>query len=88
MPKSLWWIWYLCWDEPIIADENPDAAFALLDEIEAKVAALPQNPKLYKPGRVKGARELVVRPNYIVVYAVEAGAISILRVLHAARLWP
>ncbi len=31
-----------------IADDNPDAAQALKDEIEAKAAKLPRNPKLYK----------------------------------------
>jgi len=71
-----------------IANDNPDAALALLDEIDSKLARLPQNPKLYKTGRVKGTRELVVRPNYIVVYAEDARTITVLRVLHAARRRP
>jgi len=45
-------------------------------------------PKLYKPGRVKGTREMVVRPNYVVVYREDSRAVTILRVLHAARQWP
>lgn len=71
-----------------IAQDNPDAADKLADEIEAKAAQLPKHPKLYKPGRMRGTREMVVRPNYIVVYAIEADAISVLRVLHAAQQWP
>ena len=37
-----------------IADDNPDAAQELKDEIEAKVDKLPHHPGLYKPSlRVK-----------------------------------
>lgn len=71
-----------------IAADNPDAAQALKDEIEAKAAALPTHPRLYKPGRVKGTREMVVRPNYLVVYRETATEVTILRVLHAAQQWP
>ena len=71
-----------------IADDNPDAAQALKDEIEAKAASLPENPKLYRMGRVAGTREMVVRPNYIVVYTETPEMVSILRVLHAAQQWP
>jgi len=31
---------------------------------------------------------LVVRPNYVVVYAETETTVSILRVLHAAQMWP
>lgn len=71
-----------------ISDDNPDAAQRLKDDIEAKVAKLPRHPRLYRHGRVVGTREMVIRRNYVVVYAEEAGTISILRVLHAARHWP
>jgi addiction module RelE/StbE family toxin len=71
-----------------IAEENPDAAQALKDEIEAKSGRLPQHPKLYKPGRVKGTREMVTRPNYVVIYRETRTEVTILRVLHAARQWP
>ena len=71
-----------------IADDNPDAAQALKDEIEAKTFQLPAHPKLYKPGRTKGTREMVIRPNYVVVYRESKTEIAILRVLHAAQQWP
>lgn len=71
-----------------ISDEDPDAAQRLKDEIEKKVAKLSARPRLYRPGRVVGTREMVVRPNYIVVYAEDRHAVVILRVLHAARRWP
>ncbi|WP_028957879.1 type II toxin-antitoxin system mRNA interferase toxin, RelE/StbE family [Sulfitobacter sp. 20_GPM-1509m] len=71
-----------------ISDDNPDAALALMSEIETKVAALPDQPKRGRSGRVAGTRELVVRPNYIVVYAETKVAVTVLRVLHAAQMWP
>jgi toxin ParE1/3/4 len=71
-----------------ISNDNPDAAQRLKDEIEEKVSKLPGRPKLYRPGRVVGTREMVIRPNYIVIYEENPGAVTILRVLHAARQWP
>ena len=71
-----------------ISDDNPDAAQTLKDEIEAKTSRLPDNPQLYRVGRVDGTREMVVRPNYIVIYVEDAVAVTILRVLHAAQQWP
>ncbi|WP_291733709.1 type II toxin-antitoxin system RelE/ParE family toxin [Leisingera sp. F5] len=71
-----------------ISDDNPDAALALVEEIQGKVAQLPAHPKRGRPGRVEGTRELVVRPNYIVVYTETAAAVTVLRVLHAAQMWP
>ena len=71
-----------------ISDDNPDAAQALKDEIETRVSRLPDHSQLYRAGRVDGTREMVVRRNYIVVYAEDASAVTVLRVLHAARQWP
>jgi len=71
-----------------ISDDNPDAALALMDEIQGKVAQLPAHPKRCRPGRVEGTRELVVRPNYIVVYTETPMVVTVLRVLHAAQMWP
>lgn len=71
-----------------ISDDNSDAAQALRDEIEAKTSRLPEHPQMYRVGRVYGTREMVVRPNYIVIYSDDPSAIVILRVLHAAQQWP
>lgn len=71
-----------------ISDDNPNAALALMEEIQSKVAQLLAHPKRCRPGRVEGTRELVVRPNYIVVYTETAAAVTVLRVLHAAQMWP
>lgn len=71
-----------------ISDDNPDAAQWLKDDIEAKAAKLPEHPRLYRPGRIEGTREMVVRANYIVVYMEDPFTVRILRVLHAAQQWP
>lgn len=70
-----------------IADDNPDAAQALKDGIETKANALRDHPKLYRPGRMKGTREMVVHPNYVVVYQENQTEVIVLRVLHARQQW-
>lgn len=71
-----------------ISDDNPDAAQSLKDEIEDKTSRLPDHPQMYRVGRVDGTREMVVRPNYIVVYAETPKTVTVLRILHAAQQWP
>jgi addiction module RelE/StbE family toxin len=71
-----------------IAADNVTAAIDLDLEFEAKAEIARQRPTLYKAGRVKGTRELVVRPNYVMVYRVLPDAVEVLRVLHATQQWP
>ncbi len=71
-----------------ISDDNAAAAQSLKNYIETKVSRLRENPQLYRVGRVEGTREMVVRSNYIVVYAEDSRLVTMLRVLHAAQLWP
>ncbi|WP_016747846.1 type II toxin-antitoxin system mRNA interferase toxin, RelE/StbE family [Rhizorhabdus wittichii] len=71
-----------------IADDNPDAALKLLDDIENKAEQLLHHTRLYEVGRVDGTREMLVRQNYIVVYAEDEQRVLILRVLHGAQFWP
>lgn len=71
-----------------IAQDNPMAAIDLDLEFEAKAESARMRPKLYKTGRVKGTREIVVRPNYVMVYRVNGDVVEVLRVLHAAQQWP
>lgn len=56
--------------------------------IRTSIEKLPQFPYLHREGREPGAREAVVHPNYIYVYAVREGAIHILRVLHSRQHYP
>lgn len=71
-----------------VSEENPDAAQRLLDDISSKVSKLSDFPKVGRPGRVEGTRELVALANYIVVYQEDSSSIRVLRVLHAAQKWP
>ena len=71
-----------------ISDDNPDVAQRVKDDIEEKAEKLPEFPKMGRPGRVEGTRELVVWANYIIVYQEDALSVRILRVLHAAQQWP
>jgi len=71
-----------------IARENPVAALELDELIEAKAALLSIRPRLYKPGRIKGTREMLVHPHYVVVYQEDKQTVTILRVLHTAQQWP
>lgn len=71
-----------------IAADNPQAAQNLKDEIEAKAELARQRPTLYKVGRVKGTRELVISAHYLLVYRVVDDLVEVLRVLHTARQWP
>ncbi len=72
-----------------IAQDNPTAAIRQDIEFETKAENARKLPTLYKPGRVKGTREIVVRPNYVMVYRVNGDVVEVLRVLHAAQQqWP
>jgi addiction module RelE/StbE family toxin len=73
-----------------IAQDNWAAAVALDDEFETKAEQARQRPSLYRTGPMDGPREIVVRPNYVMVYRIEdqGGVVAVLRVLHAAQQWP
>lgn len=70
-----------------IGDRHLVAANELYQAIEAATSALPEHPYLYRFGRVPNTREIVVHPNYLVVYRV-TDRIEILSVLHARQEYP
>lgn len=71
-----------------IEDRNLLAALNLQEAIENAVSQLPFHPYLYRLGRVSGTRELVVHPNYLVIYRVSVSAIEIINVLHTRQKYP
>lgn len=68
-----------------ISEDNPDAALKLIDDFEAKVGKLRENPE---SGRIlpetnnTSIRELVVHENYGIIYEINPGVIEILTVRH------
>ncbi len=71
-----------------IDQRNPSAARRLHDDIVVTAENLGERPFLYRPGRVPGTREAVIRPNYLIVYQVGSTFVDVLRVVHAAREYP
>lgn len=72
-----------------IARHDPGAAARMVDTIFSQVDRLETFPKLGRPGRVSGTRELVVTTTpFIVPYRLKADQIELLAVLHGARRWP
>lgn len=74
------------WD--YIAADNPHAA-ARMDELFSDAAArLADHPKLGKPGKISGTRELIPHENYRLVYEIDGETVWVLTLVHAARQWP
>jgi len=71
-----------------IEERDPWAAIDMGDAIDAAVRHLADHPRMGRPGRVPGTRELVVSGTpYIVAYRVDPDAVVILRLLHGAQRW-
>ncbi|MGM0785055.1 MAG: type II toxin-antitoxin system RelE/ParE family toxin [Pseudomonadota bacterium] len=71
-----------------ISERNVPAAEELFAAIERATQSLPEHPYLYRPGRVGGTREIVVHPNYLVIYRVTVRSIEIVDVVHARQEYP
>lgn len=71
-----------------IAEENAIAADKLGDDIESKVGMLGEYPNLGRQLEGRPMRRLVVHENYNVFYRPSKSEVRILRVKHAAQLFP
>lgn len=71
-----------------IAERSPQAARNIRQCIESAVLPVAEHPYLYRSGREPGTREIVVHPNYVVVYKVTDAAIEVVSVLHARQEYP
>jgi len=67
---------------------NPAAAETLESLIAEKLALLLRFPEIGRKGRVRRTRELVVHPNYVVIYAIRRTSIDVIRFLHARQCYP
>lgn len=74
------------WDH--IAADSPRAA-ARMDELFSDAATrLAEHPKLGRPGKIPGTRELILHESYRLVYEIEGKAVWVLALMHTARQWP
>jgi toxin ParE1/3/4 len=73
-----------------IAEDDPAAARRVVLHIVRSVEELlAGQPQIGRPGRVPGARELVVpRTSYVIPYRIRDNRIQVLRDYHGARRWP
>ena len=72
-----------------IAQDNPLAAISQDEEIERQINMLLAHPKMGRPGRVTGTRELVISSTpFVVIYRLQGQSIDVLRLLHSAQQWP
>ena len=68
-----------------ISNDNPDAAIALIDQIEEKIEKLRQNPeagRILPETKNERIREIVVHKNYGVISETLDNSIEILTVRH------
>jgi addiction module RelE/StbE family toxin len=70
-----------------IDTRNSNAAAKLYWDIEQATQSLPSQPYMHRTGRILVTREIIVHPNYLVIYRVIAH-IEILSVLHARQEYP
>lgn len=72
-----------------IAQINPIAARRMQQRLNDAVLPLSEHPYLFaKSYRVPNCREIVVHPNYILVYRVGVSSVDVVRVLHARQRYP
>ena len=71
-----------------IAADNPAAAVHMDELFSAAASTLADFPQRGRLGTVVGTRELIAHRNYILIYDVVGDLVRVLRVLHAARMWP
>jgi addiction module RelE/StbE family toxin len=72
-----------------IAKDKPRTAQDVAKRVVEEIALLKNHPGMGRPGRVEGTREFLI-PGlpYIIPYRVRNNIIELLRLLHAARIWP
>jgi addiction module RelE/StbE family toxin len=71
-----------------IRDRNRPAAESLEEAVHASIERLCAMPYIGRLGRVRGTREWVVHPNYLLIYRVGAETIDVLRILHSRQRYP
>jgi toxin ParE1/3/4 len=61
----------------------------MVDRIDRAINSLLAHPRIGRPGRVAGSRELIVSGTpYIVACRLRGRVVELLGIIHAARRWP
>lgn len=68
-----------------LGELNPAAAIRIQEGLVLATDNLATFPYRGRPGLVRGTRELVARPPYVVIYEVEESLVRVLRIWHAAQ---
>ncbi|NYS45338.1 type II toxin-antitoxin system RelE/ParE family toxin [Halomonas zhaodongensis] len=68
--------------------ENPLAALTLDGLFSEQAAILMNHPSSGRTDRTPGTLELIVHPNYMLVYDIVCIQVRVLNVVHTALQWP
>lgn len=71
-----------------IALENVMAAIHMDELFEDAAQLLTDHPLMGHAGQIANTRELIPHENYRLVYEIMGNQLTILTLLHTARLWP
>jgi len=72
-----------------VANENPRAAFEIVQRIRIAVRQLEEHPGIGRTGHVRGTNELVINGlPFIVPYRISKQEVQILSVYQTSRKWP
>ena len=74
-----------------IALSRPDSARQIAQSVVERIGTLESFPRLGRPGRVQGTREITFPPlPFVAVYEVfdDQDEVRVLRILHGAQEWP
>ena len=71
-----------------VAERNLSAALRLHLRIREGAERALALALAYRPGRTPGTREMIVHPNYILIYRVLDDRVWILRILHTRQRYP
>ncbi|MFM0515469.1 type II toxin-antitoxin system RelE/ParE family toxin [Paraburkholderia sp. RL17-373-BIF-A] len=74
------------WD--YIAADNVSAAVRMDELFSEAVMQLADFPRMGKPGKISGTRDLIPHESYRIVYEIEGETVWVLALVHTARQWP
>jgi addiction module RelE/StbE family toxin len=71
-----------------IAADSPQAAVRMDLLFSNAAGRLADHPKLGKPGKIAGTRELLPHESYRLIYEIDGETVWVLTLVYTARQWP